>query len=410
MLMSIGNPQMIRNLNEYLILEVIVQHDSLSRAEISRRTGLSKPTVSSAVQNLIQHQLIAEIGQDDSNQQGRKGQLLSFNPAVFYIVTLDIGADYIRTALTDLSGKIIETGHFALEASHIEQSMLTQLKTHMDQLIAQANVTWNQIRFLSAGIPAVVHPDNGTIHTLLPQFEPYYSALSSSSLASLFPCEILLDNDVNLATIAEKEYGAAQSVQHMVYVSLGEGVGAGIMIDSKLYRGLSGSAGEMGQCFSRSVHGERLEEQIGGAGLRRLIQHYSASHTDATVSASISQWDIPTLMNQARQYNPDAQAIVEQYGQQLALSLINLASMLAPEMIVFGGDIGEHADLFIPTLQQQMEQYAPVCPQLTTTMLTGKGVIQGAAWSGIHRAFQYIREDMLVVGGKILFAEQEDKE
>lgn len=410
MLMSIGNPQMIRNLNEYLILEVIVQHDSLSRAEISRRTGLSKPTVSSAVHNLLQHQLITEIGQDDSNQQGRKGQLLSFNPAVFYIVTLDIGAGYIRTALTDLAGQIIEKGHFALDPAYTEQSMLKQLKTHMDQLIAQANITWDQVRFVSAGIPAVVHPDNGTIHTLLPQFEQYHSALSSSSLASLFPCEILLDNDVNLATIAEKEYGAAQSVQHVVYVSLGEGVGAGIMIDSKLYRGLSGSAGEMGRCLSRSVDSERLEEQIGGAGIRRLIQHYSASHADATVSASIGQWDIATLMNQARQDNPDAQAIVEQYGQQLALSLINLASMLAPEMIVFGGEIGEHADLFIPTIQKQMEQYAPVCPQLMTTMLTGKGVIQGAAWSGIHRAFQYIREDMLVVGGKMLFAEQEEKE
>ncbi|WDF51165.1 ROK family transcriptional regulator [Paenibacillus sp. KACC 21273] len=410
MLLSIGNPQMIRNLNEYLILEVIVQHDSLSRAEISRRTGLSKPTVSSAVQNLLQHQLIAEIGQDDSHQQGRKGQLLSFNPTVFYIVTLDIGADYIRTGLTDLAGNIIQTGHFPLDASYNGQDMLEHLKQHMDRLIADANIGWDRVRFLSAGIPAVVHPENGTIHTLLPQFEQYRSVLSSSSLASLFPCEILLDNDVNLATIAEKEYGAAQSVEHMVYVSLGEGVGAGIMIDSKLYRGLSGSAGEMGRCLSRAGDNERLEEQIGGAGIRRLIQQYSDSHSDSDTADTIRHWNIEMLMNQARQGNADAYKIIEQYGQQLSLSLINLASMLAPEMIVFGGEIGEYADVFIPTIQKQMEQYAPVCPHLTTTMLTGKGVIQGAAWSGIHRAFQYIREDMLVVGGKMLFAEQGEKE
>lgn len=101
-----GTPQYIRNLNENLIMDALITQGSMSRADISRQTGLSKPTVSSAVEHLIERNLVKETGRAD-NAQGRKATLIQFNETAYYVCGIDIGATRIRIALSDLNGQII---------------------------------------------------------------------------------------------------------------------------------------------------------------------------------------------------------------------------------------------------------------------------------------------------------------
>ncbi|WP_411344222.1 ROK family transcriptional regulator [Paenibacillus sp. WLX1005] len=398
---SIGNPQMIRHFNEYLILELIVQYPGLSRAEISRRTGISKPTVSAAVQQLLDRQLICETGLD-SNQQGRKGQVLEFNANVFYLFVLDIGPEGIATGIADLSGHVV-AGEPVLWTecgdNPDEQHLASLLLSRMHQCAEQLSITPQHIRFASAGIPAVVDPVTGRIQTLLPQLNPYMSLLSSTSLSKQLGMEVLLDNDVNLAAAAEKQYGVAKTAVHFAYLYLGEGVGAGLMIDDKLYRGLHGAAGEIGQSATSLTAGSsgqhrRLEQQIGSEGLRELMADYAAQHPNA----GLDGWQVEQLLDAAAQGQPAAQSIVQQYVERLVLPLSQMTALLSPEMIVFGGPIGSQAELFVPQLQQSLQPFVPAMPQLKSSALSDSAVMRGAARAGVQRAFVHIREDVLAVG------------
>ncbi|MFD1887191.1 ROK family transcriptional regulator [Paenibacillus wenxiniae] len=425
MLTPIGNPQMIRNFNEYLILELIVNEDGLSRAEISRRTGLSKPTVSSAVQNLLYHRLVVETGLD-TNQQGRKGQVLEFNPQVFHVFLLDIGADGIQTGMTDLSGKVRHTGYISWEELEGETEAEQALQQRLTDIVAQHAPADGPIQFVSAGIPAVVDPHTGYVQTLLPHLERYGKLLSAPALRQLLNAEVLLDNDVNLAAVAEQEYGNGTGASSFIYVSLGEGVGTGIMIHGQIYRGLAGAAGEWGQAALRQAEVgtlatayKRLEQYIGNEGLRELL-HEAVQHihtmqqvdeqmqqpiddvqqTDRTDAAT---WTIPQLLKQAENGHPLAVQIMERYADRLLLPLAQMASLLAPERIVLGGQIAQAAGVFLPILQQALPALVPVMPELSASKLdkSHEGAIMcGAAWAGVQRSFRYIREEMLVIGGK----------
>ncbi len=404
MLTSIGNPQMIRNFNEYLILELIVQESGLSRAEISRRTGLSKPTVSSAVHNLLHHRLVLETGLD-TNQQGRKGQVLEFNPQVFHIFLLDIGAEGIQTGMTDLSGTVTDTGYIAWADLEKVDDAEQQLKQRLTEIVAQYAPADGQLLFVSAGIPAVVDAHTGHVQTLLPHLERYSKLLSAPALSRLLGAEVLLDNDVNLAAVAEQEYGNGAGASSFVYISLGEGVGTGIVIQGQIYRGLAGAAGEWGQSALRpqqngagtDVPYQRLEQYIGNEGLRELLQEIA----DEMDSVEAAKWTVPQLLHEAEQGHPVAIQVLERYAERLVLPLAQMASLLAPERIILGGLIGQVAGLFLPKLKQALPPLVPVMPKLHASRLDERhenAIMRGAAWAGVQRSFRYIREEMLVIG------------
>ncbi len=419
MLTPIGNPQMIRNFNEYLILELIVNEDGLSRAEISRRTGLSKPTVSSAVHNLLFHRLVVETG-PDTNQQGRKGQVLEFNPQVFHIFLLDINAGGIQTGMTDLSGKVRNTGYIAWAELEDEQDAEQALQRRLTAIVTQHAPADGPIRFVSAGIPAVVDPHTGYVQTLLPQLERYGKLLSAPALRQLLGAEVLLDNDVNLAAVAEQEYGDGAGAASFIYISLGEGVGTGIVIQGQVYRGLAGAAGEWGQAALRQTDAgtgktgyKRLEQYIGNEGLRELL-HEAVQHANAMQqldadaiqpidTGEAATWTIPQLLKQAKDGHPLAVQIMERYAERLILPLAQMASLLAPERIVLGGQIAQAAEAFLPMVQRELPALVPMMPELSASKLeeSHEGAIMcGAAWAGVQRSFRYIREEMLVIGGK----------
>ncbi len=432
MLTSIGNPQMIRHFNEYLILELLVQEPGLSRAEISRRTGLSKPTVSSAVYHLLHHRLVMETGQA-TNQQGRKGQVLQFNPRVFHVLLLAIGADGIEIGITDLLGNIRRIGWIAWAQLEDAADAELQLQQRLQEIMAAHSSAAMPIRFVSAGIPAVVDPQTGYVQTWLPQLERYGKLLSGTELSRLLGVEVLLDNDVNLAAVAEQEYGNGAGASSFVYISLGEGVGMGIVIEGRIYRGLAGAAGEWGQAVLRlrqhhsgagqakhdialyeqstlstlsalSTDDQRLEHYIGNAGLRELLhealQHDVAPHTDHHTAA---EWSVAQLLQAAQANHPLALHIMGRYAERLILPLAQLVALLAPERIVLGGQIGQAAELFLPLVQEALPTLVPVMPQLSASMLDERdesAIMRGAAWAGVQRSFRYIREQMLVIGGR----------
>lgn len=185
-----GTPQYIRNLNENLIMDALIIQGTMSRADISRQTGLSKPTVSLAVEHLIDRNLVREMGPAD-NAQGRKATLIRFNETAYYVCGIDIGATRIRIALSDLNGEIIAYRTYPMVVQEAyeraEATMLELLRSHMNELLDENHLNWDQIQCIGFGIPGVVLPESGRINRIVDPLAGLEEAFSLESLSGAFP-------------------------------------------------------------------------------------------------------------------------------------------------------------------------------------------------------------------------------
>ncbi|MCM3132293.1 ROK family protein [Paenibacillus polysaccharolyticus] len=405
-----GTPQYIRNLNENLIMDALRAQGTMSRADISRQTGLSKPTVSSAVEHLIGRNLVKETGRAD-NAQGRKATLIQFNETAYYVCGIDIGATRIRIALSDLNGQIvtyatyppmdqnmrrmpgpdfvqspveaeIEGRHHSFESS--EMPVLHVLYSYVDQLLRENGLQWNDIRCIGFGIPGVVLPGSGKISRIVDPLVGMEEDFSRHALARAFPCDVILDNDVNLAALGEYRKGAAKDSPLFIFFSIGAGTGAGIMVQGHLLHGLGGLTGEVAEM--RMEDGRRLEDVLSADGLMRLARRHCFKDP---FSSDMQPEDIFEGTRRGEEW---AINIMNQYSQMIASALRQISTLLAPEMIVLGGGIGGNGDVLLPLLREAAAEQFPVQPQLICSELGERAVVTGAVQVALQQTMLTLQQ------------------
>lgn len=397
-----GTPQYIRNLNENLIMDALITQGTMSRAEISRQTGLSKPTVSLAVEHLIDRNLVREMGPAD-NAQGRKATLIRFNETAYYVCGIDIGATRIRIALSDLNGEIIAYRTYPMVVQEAyeraEATMLELLRSHMNELLDENHLNWDQIQCIGFGIPGVVLPESGRIHRIVDPLAGLEEAFSLESLSGTFPCEVILENDVNLAALGEYRSGAAAGYPLFVFFSIGTGTGAGIMVHGQLLRGLGGLTGEIAEMLVDD--GRRLEEVLSADGLMQLAKDYLDQHDELLEVADSGADDLhrhltpEKLFEAARSGEVEALDILQQYSQKIASALRQISVVLAPDLIVLGGGVGGNGDVLLPLLRQIISEQFPVQPQLICSKLGEQAVVTGAVQVAIQQTMLNLQQEAM---------------
>ncbi|MGO4729521.1 ROK family protein [Paenibacillus sp. 2KB_22] len=405
-----GTPQYMRNLNENLIMDALITQGTMSRADISRQTGLSKPTVSLAVEHLIDRNLVREMGRAD-NAQGRKATLIRFNETAYYVCGIDIGATRIRIALSDLNGEIIayRTHPMVVQEAHeqAEATMLELLRSHMNELLDENHLNWEQIQCIGFGIPGVVLPDSGRINRIVDPLAGLEQAFSLESLSGAFPCEVILENDVNLAALGEYRSGAAAGYNLFVFFSIGTGTGAGIMVHGQLLRGLGGLTGEIAEMLMED--GRRLEEVLSADGLMQVAKRHLNPHDEllavadsgADLNVDVVADDLnrhltpEKLFEAARNGEVDALDILQQYSQMIASALRQISVVLAPDLIVLGGGVGGNGDVLLPLMRQIISEQFPVQPQLICSKLGEQAVVTGAVQVAIQQTMLNLQQEAL---------------
>lgn len=405
-----GTPQYIRNLNENLIMDALITQGTMSRADISRQTGLSKPTVSSAVEHLIERNLVKETGRAD-NAQGRKATLIQFNETAYYVCGVDIGATRIRMALSDLNGQIVayatyppmerdqhiksnaaivqSSGEAEVEDDHVttvssDVPVLRLLHSYVDQLLRENRLQWSDLRCIGFGIPGVVLPGSGKISRIVDPLAGMEQDFSRDALARAFPCDIMLDNDVNLAALGEYRMGAAKDSPLFIFFSIGAGTGAGIMVQGHLLHGLGGLTGEVAEM--RMQDGRRLEDVLSADGLMQLANRHC-------LNDPLSLDMQPELIFDAtRNGEVWAIEIIKEYSQMIASALRQISTLLAPELIVLGGGIGGNGDVLLPLLRNAVAEQFPVQPQLICSDLGERAVVTGAVQVALQHTLMKLKQ------------------
>ena len=225
------------------MLELIRTTGSVSRAEVARRSGLSKPTVSQALTGLLDSRLVREVGRE-SGRKGPGAVLFELNPESGWVVGLDVGRNWVRVALADITGRVVARRDERTRARS-SATLVAQIGRIGHDVAADAGLKWSQVTHATVGNPGVLDPSRGQL-LLAPNLPGWGKPGLVEAIRAELGTRTSFENDVNLAALGERALGAGRGVADFCFLWIGTGVGLGIVIGGELHRGAAGAAGEIG--------------------------------------------------------------------------------------------------------------------------------------------------------------------
>jgi len=375
------NPELKGVSNRRLTLQIIREEGPISRAEIARRLHLSRPTASRIVDALEQAGLITCTGKSQPTG-GRLGELYSLREDAGYVLGLELGTREARVAIATLNGEIVSRTSRTLSLE-THQSVLPQLSLLVTEAINRFAERPATILSIGVAVPGVVHltPIPGYVDAAK-VFLGLNDRPLRSELEHLFRVPVAMENDVNLAAIGECEFGCAQDCLNIVYLFVGRGIGAGLVLNGNLFRGSSQAAGEVGNMV---IDRANLYK---GFGTRGCLESFAG--IDQLVAASeapgSSFESVEAFCEAAFAGEPRAREVIRTMNEYLAAAMINLVAVIDPEMIVLGGDVSElpHAqELFAQPIEQLIRPHTGEVPHLRVSQLQGDAALYGALQAAI---------------------------
>jgi glucokinase len=329
----------------YDIARVVRDQESLSRAGIASYLVRSPTTVGRIVDQLISEKVIFETGEKDSDGIGRPSKLLKFNQSISSVLTVDLRSTEIYAAVTDLNGDILKSSVGNLARADTNESIDDLIKIIRNLMRSAADLP--QVDVLVIGAPSIVNTERGLIEWA-PSLK-WKNIPLRNILEEIFHITVLIENDVNLAALGEFWKGAGKKVRrNMLFVSVGTGIGAGIILNGELYSGATHAAGEVAYYITdvnvlRENAGEigNLESRVGRDGLVRTAQlialRYPKSRLAELLSVAGPAVRTQEILALAVEGDIAASIVYKDLVDILTIVICNSAVLLDPDVIVLGG-------------------------------------------------------------------------
>jgi predicted NBD/HSP70 family sugar kinase len=374
-----GTPSLLRAINERSLLELIRREGAMSRAEAARRSGLSKPTVSQALLGLEDAGLVHQAGRS-RGPKGPGAVVYELNPESGWVVGIDVGSHWVRAALADISGTVRarrdERTHRSAAAT------VAQIRSLADGLAGERGLDWSRITHATVGLPGVLDP-SGTRLALSPNLPGGKPGLVEAIRAELGE-NVSFENDVNLAALGEHARGVGRDVSNFVFLWVGTGIGLGIIVDGRLYRGAAGAAGEIaylpvgpGDPHDPAYRRRgQLEETASAAAVTRIARDHGMKSPSAK-----------NVFAAARRGDPAAADVVGVVAGRIALAIAAVVPVLDPALVVLGGGIaGNGGDLLRAPIERELHRLSPFRPRLAVSALGDEVVLHGAVATALAAA------------------------
>lgn len=387
-----------RERNVMSVLEVVRHGGALSRLDIAKVTGLSKPTVSAALQLLEGGGIVKAVG-FASGGRGPKASLYTIEARSVLVLGLAIGSRFLRATVADLQGKTRFEEDVPLLAPDL--SNLLDAVGHVRARIGAINGT---LRLAVAGVPGVVDAETGIVRSV-----PNITGLEGRGIAHLLSDRLgvpaLAENDVNLAAIGEREFGQDLATNTYAYVLLGTGVGAGIVLNGELYRGSRGAAGEVGflplgpDPFSLAAgsHSGALERRLSG----HAIVAYAQALASTTPTELREPYTTAELFDAARRGDPLGRAVTAYAAREIALVVATLGVVLDVGLVMLGGGIGSRSEFLLGAVREHLSQLVPWPPTVTIASLGDGSIRLGAVARGLDAAVPAVVRDLVAADSEL---------
>lgn len=346
---SPGSTSSLRVANQRRIIDVLKEAAAghpVTQADIARATKLAPATVSNIVRELHAAGFV-----ETTAGAGRRGTSVRIARGAGLVLGIDFGHQHVRVAVSDLVGTILAETSRQLSPSHAYDEGLELAVALRDELLEALSVTPASILAIGMGLPAPIDPDGIVVSSsILPGWVGVKAGVVA---AERLGGAVIIDNDANLGALAEHRRGAGQGHPCMVYLKVSSGVGAGIIIDGRLFRGGAGTAGEIGhltiddsgpvcRCGNRGC----LEAYTSVTTVKELLAGQYPGATFAEIVAS------------ARVADTASRRVIDDAGQQLGWGMAMVANLLNPTCLVVGGDMAQAGDMLLDSIRAGMRRHA----------------------------------------------------
>ena len=382
--LSAARPPLIRAMNEQLLIGHIRDLGPISRADLARLSGLSKPTVSLALATVERAGLVRR-GQR-TGVPGRSARLYEVRPDAGYVLGLDIGHKYIRGALADLACGILSASAIPSRASSV-RGRVGELIQLADELCARAGIPRQAVTQTVIGSPGVYDPRRNSM-ALTGGLPGWDRPAVLADLRAAFGQSLVVENDVDAAALAERTHGHGRDADSFAFVSVGSGIGMGLVVGGRLHRGMHGVAGEIAYLPISGGQGA----DPGDARRRGPLE--AAASAPAVVRAARragmrGQVSARRVFEAAAAGDERAAAVVAGEAELVARVLCCVVTIVDPALIVLGGGVGQ-APGFAALVTRELEQIAPVMPEVRVSALGSDVVVHGCLAAGAELAWKQL--------------------
>jgi predicted NBD/HSP70 family sugar kinase len=377
-----ATPPLLKHLNERTVLESIRASAPISRAEISRRAGISKPTVSLALQSLLEAGLVREASR---GPDGPSYGAVFFEPVpeAAFVLGLDLGARFLRGAVCDLAGEIRARQDVELRGADADGALQGIVALH-ESLVEASSLPPERIDGVVLGVPGVIDAATARLQLTTPNIPGLEGRPFGSDLRERLGVAVTLENDVNLAAVGEQWAGVARGVDDFAFLSVGTGLGMGLVLSGELHRGNHGAAGEVDWALA----GIAEDVDPSGDGVAALAGRLAS---DGAARTSLAPpYDPREIFTAARGGDPLAVAVVDEVARRIAAHIAPIAAVADPALVVLGGGLGTNGDLLLTPVRTLLAEWMPYPPRVEISSLGEAAVLMGALATGLRSALDNV--------------------
>jgi N-acetylglucosamine repressor len=388
----------MREVNRSIVLDIIRRGGKVSRTDLAKRSALTKPTVSAIVDDLIARGIVQEVGFGKTVATGgRRARLLEFNDASAAYMGLRFGVHTTTLAIADARGEVRAVRETATIEGDAHATIRAALGL-LDGALDEAGLPRCRLQSVGVTVPGMVDTRTGTV-AFAPNLK-WTDVPVRALVQQALDLPVVVHNVTNSGAIAEGRVGAAKGARSYVWVYVGHGLGAGIVIDGQLFSGTKGFSGEIGHCpivddgplCSCGLHG-CLETLASGKAIERIAAEAARGSEPTLLSSATAPFDAAFVLEAARQGDAVSQRILRQVGQNLGVGLSYLINVLDPELLVLGGRVMEAADYILEGARASVARHTLRSSkvELVASTLGDRAGLMGAVIAAMDQAVRSYR-------------------
>ena len=349
-----GTLAWLRERNRERVVGVLRTRGRTSQADIARATGLSRTTISTLVAELKESRLVFEVdGKAPEGRGGRPGVQLMLQDSSRAVIGIDFGHSHVQVAVADLARNVLAERMCALDVNHHAVDALDASARMVQEVLGEAHIERRGVTCAGVGIPGPVDRARGTVGsaTILPG---WLGLQIASELERRLGVRVEIENDANCGALAELTWGAGRDCSNFAYIKAATGIGAGLVIDGRLLRGSSGTAGEIGHttldesgalcyCGNRGC----LETVASGPAILRLVGN---GHAETLTLAQVIELAVEGDVRCRR--------AISDAGRQMGVAVAGLCNLINPERVIIGGLLSRSGELLLQPIRESIRRHA----------------------------------------------------
>jgi glucokinase-like ROK family protein len=397
-----GDQALVRQINLAVIMYHLRENAPISRAALAEITGLNKTTVSSLVRELIDRNFVREVGFESPGRgkgAGRLAMLLTLNPQAGFIVSMEIGVDFLMVVCTNFAPEYIWQYQEDIDPDMGQQVIFDRLLALLYQAQNIGSEVCNSLLGVAVGVPGLVDQASGTL-LFAPNLR-WENVPLSSRLQGFVEAPLIIENEGNMGALGEHFFGAARGYNEVLYISAGVGLGGGIVHNGQVFGGVTGFGSEFGHmtmdpegeicnCGNRGCWETQVSQRALFRYLRRCAGQGNETILNEMTKGNLGALTVPMVVEAAQGGDRLALESLEVLGHHLGIGIASLVNALNPELVVLGGILSLASEYILPVVESEVQRRALRWNRDAIKVVVASHGQEACVMGGVARVFQTV--------------------